>query len=1304
MIQPLYLCDLRYLSTSRFELLYPSGINLFFTVSTKCFAFLSAICPNVSDIVELLLSYGADVNLSGPDGRSALRAASWAGHEEIVQRLLDAGADVNQQDAEGRSSLIAAAYMGHVGVVEILAQAGADLNHADEDGRTALHVAAFCVRPSETHHEVVSCLLECGANPNVFDCEGITPLLGAARAGNRTVCELCLEADTDVNQADKCGNTALTLAVLGGHTSVVRLLLFWGAAVDSMDPAGRSLLSLAASIGNGPIVQELLARGLDEAHRDHAGCTPLHLASAGRSSATSVNCETEATPEQYSEVIRILLESGAHAEDTDNAGRTPLLTACECNNLAAVEVLLTLSPTSSFNCHSPNHSDTLCSLASVDAPCVPGHPHASFGLTTAAGTPHKAVRKALNQPSLDNQTPLRAAALCNNPDLVRILLAAGADPDYQSLFRSICIPPTPPAPPFLSLPLLLFKDAYGRTTLYLLALEGMLDMADLLLHTPAPGAHQRPGSSGLVGANPVLSDDEGRCPLHVATWQGHLDMVKLLLQAATPVDIRDREGRTPLQLAAWQGHAAICQLLLEEGNARVDAVCSQGATSLCIAAQEGHAHVCSVLLQAGANPFQGDSHGRTPYRVALKAGHVDICKLLEQRYGSNNPIWFDPDGIRGCEPVTPEMHPHHGTNDRVHGPFGPGLGTRVHPRSTGQDVPRGAEENPNQVLSSAQPPSILDGSHFHPLPRQHQHNHHVPVRRDYGDDANPYARPPGPMAVHGFQQPSSDNSSYSETPNGHPSMCIQPRSHMNSSGNPTSYLYSDSFAQTDFGHPHPNHSGQWQYNTPAAYAPISELRTGVFIPITNYSRQVEPPTYDPVHPGAFHLPLERTTSQALHFQPNSFGQQIPTQLVGQQVDTSEALPIRVSPAVVNSETRNLPIQQPLDPDSRIAIDSQWTKPSQPQHQPHHHHHHHHYPHPKGAAVPHHSLRNEVRDADIDPRERLVVQTTKFQNPVGEVPRPSHSRLLQESPKYPDLLTNPFNQVHLDRGRGDKTASAASAVSPHNASAVMKTTKISASALSVNSSVRDHSQTPRHRNEPLQPPLVPQHVTGATTSSTNTTTVTTSVSLAPQSESKKFQEDRLVLREVPVQASPNPASRQESKTSTAKSTLAGMLLFGNRKGKKSRKQPSDSPEMVTQLSPGSFLSGGNGIPGVPLRTKLKPTSQPRTGRPKTAGDDPKVDRLPYVNQSDRPACLEGHRIKTSPTTATPSGHDFPDRGVTSSMQLEALARKFACCTQIEGVPSSNAAFVSRSQMTPSKPYSPQLWDRQSLRNDSSRQQM
>ncbi|VDP72485.1 unnamed protein product [Schistosoma mattheei] len=75
-------------------------------------------------IVQLLIYYGADVNLSGPDGRTALRAAAWAGNLETVKCLLDAGADVNKSDSEKRTALIAAAYMGHTDVLEALLKAG----------------------------------------------------------------------------------------------------------------------------------------------------------------------------------------------------------------------------------------------------------------------------------------------------------------------------------------------------------------------------------------------------------------------------------------------------------------------------------------------------------------------------------------------------------------------------------------------------------------------------------------------------------------------------------------------------------------------------------------------------------------------------------------------------------------------------------------------------------------------------------------------------------------------------------------------------------------------------------------------------------------------------------------------------------------------------------------------------------------------------------------------------------------------------------------------------------------------------
>ncbi|CAI2725015.1 unnamed protein product [Schistosoma spindalis] len=659
-------------------------------------ALRTAAWGGYSDIVKLLIYYGADVNLSGPDGRTALRAAAWAGNLETVKCLLDAGADVNKSDSENRTALIAAAYMGHTDVLEVLLKAGADVNHSDSDGRTALHVAAFCVQKYTGHSDIVACLLNHGANPNLPDSEGITPLLGASNSGNYLVCELCLESDADVNMADKSGRTPVMLSVLGGHTDVVRLLLFWGAAVDIMDYAGRSLLSIAAQIKNAQIVQELLARGLDEAHKDHSGCTPLHLAVENLTTSEFSTENLNNRDECCEEVVRLLLDAGANLEETDNTGRTPLLVACQANNMKAVQVLLNYPFNDPSTCRSPTHSGSSESRQQLNP--TPSHLH----------LPHS-FHPCINIASYDGQTPLRAAAFHNNHDMAKLLLSYGADPDHQ--------------------------DAYGRTTLYMLALEGQLDMADLLLHCPAPGASSRPGSSRLIGANPVLSDDEGRFPLHVVTWLGNVNFVRILLQAGTPVDIRDREGRTPLQLAAWQGHAEICHILLNEGNARVDAVCSQGATALCIAAQEGHLDVCKVLLHANANPSQTDSHGRTPYRVALKAGHLEICKLLELCQSNFN------------------MVSSHWTNNSNHEFYQHKqiIKDLKNRRDADKVAQHSTVPQQNYSMQSEQIPSDslgnMDSSEFHRLRNKMLNqgvSSHQPMNLSklYYEDDDPYARPP----------------------------------------------------------------------------------------------------------------------------------------------------------------------------------------------------------------------------------------------------------------------------------------------------------------------------------------------------------------------------------------------------------------------------------------------------------------------------------------------------------------------------------------------------------------------------------
>lgn len=110
------------------------------------------------------------------------------------------------------------------------------------------------------------------------------------------------------------------------------------------------------------------------------------------------------------------------------------------------------------------------------------------------------------------------------------------------------------------------KDADGRTTLYVLALENRLPMTRFLLEQGRPDVESR--------------DTEGRTALHVSAWQGHFEMVRLLLTLGRGnVNGVDRENRTALHSASWQGHSSIVKLLLEN-DASPDHTCNQGATAL----------------------------------------------------------------------------------------------------------------------------------------------------------------------------------------------------------------------------------------------------------------------------------------------------------------------------------------------------------------------------------------------------------------------------------------------------------------------------------------------------------------------------------------------------------------------------------------------------------------------------------------------------------------------------------------------------------------------------------------------------
>jgi ankyrin repeat protein len=143
---------------------------------------------SVSDVRKHIRS-GYDVNAAaGPFDFAALHdvASNYARldtleqkHLDIIDLVLSAGADVNSRDKEHRTPLHVAVWSGGGRVAEILLEHGADVNVTDRSGDTPLHMAA-----KKLNAEACKLLLQHGADPNARERHGDTPLHVAALEGS----------------------------------------------------------------------------------------------------------------------------------------------------------------------------------------------------------------------------------------------------------------------------------------------------------------------------------------------------------------------------------------------------------------------------------------------------------------------------------------------------------------------------------------------------------------------------------------------------------------------------------------------------------------------------------------------------------------------------------------------------------------------------------------------------------------------------------------------------------------------------------------------------------------------------------------------------------------------------------------------------------------------------------------------------------------------------------------------------------------------------------------------------------------
>lgn len=131
-----------------------------------------------------LIAAGADLDAFERDRYDAVTIASVANDPEMLGLLLGAGASAAQTTSPyDGTALIAAAHLGHVEVVKMLIAAKAPLDHVNNLRWTALIESIVLGDGGPNHVACLRALVEAGANVNIPDGGGATPLALAQRHG-----------------------------------------------------------------------------------------------------------------------------------------------------------------------------------------------------------------------------------------------------------------------------------------------------------------------------------------------------------------------------------------------------------------------------------------------------------------------------------------------------------------------------------------------------------------------------------------------------------------------------------------------------------------------------------------------------------------------------------------------------------------------------------------------------------------------------------------------------------------------------------------------------------------------------------------------------------------------------------------------------------------------------------------------------------------------------------------------------------------------------------------------------------------
>jgi ankyrin repeat protein len=457
--------------------------------------------------LTLVLLAAAAVDLAGSGGR--LIDAIKAGNREAVRALVRDPAEVASSEADGTTPLHWAVRADDLEAVRLLLAAGARADAPTRHGITPLSLAAVngSVAIAET-------LLKAGANPNAVLPEGETILMTAARTGSADLLKLLLTHGADLHAREGWyGETALMWAAAENHPAGIRVLVEHGADVNGRSTllnvprrrSGQSVLPLgswtplmyAARQNAVDATRTLVELGADLNLVDPDGATALVLA--------IINANYD--------VAALLLDKGANPNIGDNESKmAALYAAIDMHRLAV-----------GHGRPNPKPSGTLDAVDVITSALAHGaDPNARLSAPLMQRH-HSGGDRALGEGS----TPFMRAAKSGDVAVMRLLLAAGADPTLT--------------------------QPNGANALMLAAGLGWRD------GSPAAPSYDQGSERDAIEAIKVCMEagldinattTSGDTPLHVAiSGRGSDVIIRFLVESGANLQAKNKQGRTPLDVA-----------------------------------------------------------------------------------------------------------------------------------------------------------------------------------------------------------------------------------------------------------------------------------------------------------------------------------------------------------------------------------------------------------------------------------------------------------------------------------------------------------------------------------------------------------------------------------------------------------------------------------------------------------------------------------------------------------------------------------------------------------------------------------